>query len=101
MSTYLGTDGKEHRFLSLQEIRQRYLDKDETLATDLEEFFSTWQTDEVVMDTPTVLKRTVRLMDKYIKESRVVDWQKPYAELYKLIKRLLKKRIKEIESNKQ
>ena len=42
MSTYLGTDGKEHRFLQLEEIKARYMEGDETLEKEMEEFFMTY-----------------------------------------------------------
>lgn len=42
MSTYLGTDGKEHRFLPLEEIKARYMEGDKTLEKEMEEFFMTY-----------------------------------------------------------
>lgn len=105
MSTYLGTDGKEHRFLQLEEIKARYMEGDETLEKEMEEFFMTYTTGRLnkdgIPEDIQLYEATVKKMDRFIVEGEFFSESAKYIDLWKSVKKILRKRLRKMKSNKQ
>lgn len=101
MSTYLGTDGKEHRFLPLEEIKARYMESDGTLEKEMEEFFMTYTNGrlnkEGVPEDIQLYEATIKKMDRFIAEGQFFPSEAKYIDLWKSVKKILRKRLKKNE----